>query len=604
MIYNEIIEKNPFKIKVNVYLILIGDFMTANIPKCLQVLKNRQMQKNEARYKQQNNGAAPSKKTSNQQQSQRSYDNENISNNQQKITNYDDVDKKQRKPLESLNNVNLQYRYNSQQNSIKEKQIPQEQLINIQQKRSFQNQPQYSPPNEEYNDNYYNNFSNDVSNSNIEDSPVQNYQQYQAQSPPQSKENVLKMRNKQISSPQEYYSKSDYSIQSRQNVQSFSNNLNEPQYIDNQDYKMLLEKNKSLEKQIEILQLNQKSFAEMNNHTAQLEDALNRISDLEQMLSAKEKKFQIATDAIAQFQSEINELTAKYKQQGKELLQAQKRIKDLELTNESLMSQVQYNKFYDDDTYNQPIESNRNKYLMNQDDYIDDDRFDSKRKLSRFPDDSLNDPKINSLNKRGRFDDDLYGDYQADKYNDFDQPVSKFSSSNNMDQIRNYDYNQNYQMDSQINRFNQQRFSIQENDYDNRSSFNKPTKINQDPILQGQNQSSSKMQSQNKETLYNKQSVVHPAMKDNLFFGDDQPEKKDNYDLIVQELRDDEIQHDFESFTREKEEKERILSKAPEKGISISKSRRMKEQLDNEIDDLSRKISILKREMKQRGLYC
>lgn len=588
--------------------------MTENIPKCLQVLKNRQMQKKEARLRQQNNNQA-SQNFSQQQKNSKNFDNENFNQYQQQTGNYDTIEKKQRKPLESLSNVNLQYR-NKQQNQPTEKnynqpkQIVQEQ--SIQQRRAYQNQAQYSPPNEDFNDNYYNNFSNDASNSNLDDSPIQN-SSYNPSSP-QTKNNQHQAYNPPPSSPPEYYNKprNSSSNQSRQQSQNYSNkqNLNEQQYFDTQEYKLLIERNKSLEKQIEILQLNQKSFSEMNNQSSQLEDALNRISDLEQMLSAKEKKFQIATDAIAQFQSEINELTAKYKQQGKELLQAQKKIKDLELTNEKLVNQIQdsqfYNKFYDDDAYGQALDSNplpnQNKYLSNQKEYIDEDRLETKRQFSRFPDENINGTtKMSLLNQRGRYDDDPYEDRQINRFNDYDQQNSKFNSTYN-ELNRNYDFNQSYQPESQMNRYGQQRSSI-DNDYDNRNSFNKPSRINQESALLSQNPSTKPL-SQNKETSFNKPSAVHPAMKDNLFFGDDQPEKKDNYDIIVQELRDDEIQHDFESFTREKEEKERILSKAPEKGISLSKSRRMKEQLEDEIDALSRKIGILKREMKQRGLYC
>lgn len=588
--------------------------MTENIPKCLQVLKNRQMQKKEARLRQQNNNQA-SQNFSQQQKNSKNFDNENFNQYQQQTGNYDTIEKKQRKPLESLSNVNLQYR-NKQQNQPTEKiynqpkQIVQEQ--SIQQRRAYQNQAQYSPPNEDFNDNYYNNFSNDASNSNLDDSPIQN-SSYNPSSP-QTKNNQLQAYNPPPSSPPEYYNKprNSSSNQSRQQSQNYSNkqNLNEQQYFDTQEYKLLIERNKSLEKQIEILQLNQKSFSEMNNQSSQLEDALNRISDLEQMLSAKEKKFQIATDAIAQFQSEINELTAKYKQQGKELLQAQKKIKDLELTNEKLVNQIQdsqfYNKFYDDDAYGQALDSNplpnQNKYLSNQKEHIDEDRLETKRQFSRFPDENINGTtKMSLLNQRGRYDDDPYEDRQVNRFNDYDQQNSKFNSTYN-ELNRNYDFNQSYQPESQMNRYGQPRSSI-DNDYDNRNSFNKPSRINQESALLSQNPSTKPL-SQNKETSFNKPSAVHPAMKDNLFFGDDQPEKKDNYDIIVQELRDDEIQHDFESFTREKEEKERILSKAPEKGISLSKSRRMKEQLEDEIDALSRKIGILKREMKQRGLYC
>ncbi|KAK8881905.1 hypothetical protein M9Y10_044543 [Tritrichomonas musculus] len=588
--------------------------MTENIPKCLQVLKNRQMQKKEARLRQQNNIQAPHN-FSQQQKNSKNFDNENFNQYQQQTGNYDTIEKKERKPLETLSNVNLQYR-NKQQNQSTEKiynqpkQIVQEQ--SIQQRRAYQNQAQYSPPNEDFDDNYYNNFSNDASNSNLDDSPIQN-SSYNPSSP-QTKNNQLQAYNPPPSSPPEYYNKprNSSSNQSRQQSQNYSNkqNLNEQQYFDAQEYKLLIERNKTLEKQIEILQLNQKSFSEMNNQSSQLEDALNRISDLEQMLSAKEKKFQIATDAIAQFQSEINELTAKYKQQGKELLQAQKKIKDLELTNEKLVNQIQdsqfYNKFYDDDAYGQALDSNplpnQNKYLSNQKEYIDEDRLEAKRQFSRFPDENINGTtKMSLLNQRGRYDDDPYEDRQINRFNDYDQQNSKFNSTYN-ELNRNYDFNQSYQPESQMNRYGQPRSSI-DNDYDNRNSFNKPSRINQESALLSQNPSTKPL-SQNKETSFNKPSAVHPAMKDNLFFGDDQPEKKDNYDIIVQELRDDEIQHDFESFTREKEEKERILSKAPEKGISLSKSRRMKEQLENEIDALSRKIGILKREMKQRGLYC
>ena len=97
---------------------------------------------------------------------------------------------------------------------------------------------------------------------------------------------------------------------------------------------------------------------------------------------------------------------------------------------------------------------------------------------------------------------------------------------------------------------------------------------------------------------------VPAAMRDNLRFGDDSPEPpRAVYDIPVSEMPDQELRSRLQALVAEREEKERQLSRAPPKGANLSHVRIQKEELDNEIVELGKRIAKLRLEMKQRGIF-
>ena len=101
-----------------------------------------------------------------------------------------------------------------------------------------------------------------------------------------------------------------------------------------------------------------------------------------------------------------------------------------------------------------------------------------------------------------------------------------------------------------------------------------------------------------------RQGQVPAAMRDNLRFGDDSPEPpRAVYDIPVSEMPDQELRSRLQALVAEREEKERQLSRAPPKGANISHVRIQKEELDNEIVELGKRIAKLRLEMKQRGIF-
>jgi hypothetical protein len=73
--------------------------------------------------------------------------------------------------------------------------------------------------------------------------------------------------------------------------------------------------------------------------------------------------------------------------------------------------------------------------------------------------------------------------------------------------------------------------------------------------------------------------------------------------IPAEDMSDVELKDRFESLSREKEEKERQLSRAPPKGSNLAHVRRQKEELDNEIVKIGSLLSKVKLEMKRRGIY-
>lgn len=508
----------------------------SNIPKCLQVLKSRQLQKNEPLRQ-----PGPLAKNQNikpniekQNDKQKNYVDENVYNQQddpyfvpekpQKISNNI---KKEVKISKSNPNVSIQkqYRYQEQQQFV-ESNYYDENCIDETHTEEF----------------IYNDMPSNIS---YREPNCEMRQDNMYKSVDQT--NLDQFQSSIRSAPQQYQQES--------------------QFIDPREYEQLVDRNKYLEKQIENLQMKLKSFSEMKGQEARLEEALNRIANLEELLSAKETKIQIATEAIADFQSEINELTIKYKKQGTELLEAQKRIKDLELNAEMRLDMNYSNQNKDDFSYEPyPSDYSRKKY----DDY---DSYNDGNFMGHYQDTNDNGRFTKFAPQMRSFDDD---------YNRDDQPSPQYINSNQDDMVAKM--NSRRQMLAKAAKF------------DNRTSYEQPFRLDHEPAPNVPNS--------NQTRAATAKSSVHPAMRDNLFFGRNSPVKKDRYAGIVPELRDEELRQDYETFKREKDEKERLLSKAPEKGVSISHARRMKEEYEADIEDLDRKLSIVKREMKQRGLYC
>lgn len=98
---------------------------------------------------------------------------------------------------------------------------------------------------------------------------------------------------------------------------------------------------------------------------------------------------------------------------------------------------------------------------------------------------------------------------------------------------------------------------------------------------------------------------VPSAMKDNLRFGDETlpHQQKPFYDVLVEEMSDQEMRDRLRELSTEREEKERLLNRVPPKGSNMSHVRRQKEELDDEIVEIGKKIGKLKLEMKKRGIY-
>jgi hypothetical protein len=95
---------------------------------------------------------------------------------------------------------------------------------------------------------------------------------------------------------------------------------------------------------------------------------------------------------------------------------------------------------------------------------------------------------------------------------------------------------------------------------------------------------------------------VHVAMRDNVKFGDDHPPRI-RLDIQVEDLSDTEIRSRLMQLTLEKEEKERKICKAAPRGANMVHVNRQKEEMEEEIAELSRQISKYRFEMKRRDIY-
>jgi hypothetical protein len=94
--------------------------------------------------------------------------------------------------------------------------------------------------------------------------------------------------------------------------------------------------------------------------------------------------------------------------------------------------------------------------------------------------------------------------------------------------------------------------------------------------------------------------AVPSAMKDNVYFGDD---GKAASEMTVGQMSDAELRARLQALTKEKEEKEWLLSRAPPKGANSAHVRRQKEQLDEDVAALDRVLSKIRLEMKRRQIY-
>jgi chromosome segregation ATPase len=97
--------------------------------------------------------------------------------------------------------------------------------------------------------------------------------------------------------------------------------------------------------------------------------------------------------------------------------------------------------------------------------------------------------------------------------------------------------------------------------------------------------------------------VTPPAMKDNLVFGDAQPSFRAARGLLTDQMSDTELRDKYQALTREKDEKERSLNRAAPKGAKIARVRVEKEELEQEVMQLSAQISKIKSEMNKRGIF-
>ena len=440
------------------------------------------------------------------------YDNENVNSNIQNFDGYNQQEKRSRKPLEPINNNNMNY-------------------MNQNQPYKQQSNNYHQMPNQEYmdNDNTDSMYNQQYVNNNDE----QDQYDMMNSLPKQNKSNNMKHQ------------------------QQYSSNRND--YIDPQEFMMLKERNAYLETQLQNKMEMKNAY---QNQTSQLDDAMKRISDLEMILANKEKMLQAATDAIAQFQTEINDLTTKYKSQGNELLMALSKNKELELEIEELKDQEQK---YFNERVNYQENYDNNAYTNQR--YYDNEDFSQPAPNNNYP---------SQYDDRGN---NRFQDRYDEKYN---------LNKNNTQYNNEYNYREQNTNNYSSYHENQPFSSTQNNLTNNNNKFNLSNYSN----------------STNQNIYGHKPPEIHPAMKDNLFFGDDQPERKDNYDIVARSMRDDDLQSEYKDLVREREEKERRLSRAPEQGVSSNRARLMKAQLEDEIEDLIRKINITKREMKQRGLYC
>ncbi|KAK8900422.1 hypothetical protein M9Y10_002749 [Tritrichomonas musculus] len=93
----------------------------------------------------------------------------------------------------------------------------------------------------------------------------------------------------------------------------------------------------------------------------------------------------------------------------------------------------------------------------------------------------------------------------------------------------------------------------------------------------------------------------HPAMRDNLRFGDDQPPPPLEFD--VETMSDDEIRTKLSEYQKIKGEIEWKLNRVPPKAANMSHVRAEREKMEEEVDQLHRKVSKLKYEMKKRHIF-
>lgn len=93
----------------------------------------------------------------------------------------------------------------------------------------------------------------------------------------------------------------------------------------------------------------------------------------------------------------------------------------------------------------------------------------------------------------------------------------------------------------------------------------------------------------------------HPAMRDNLRFEDDQPPPPLEFD--VETMSDDEIRTKLSEYQKIKGEIEWKLNRVPPKAANMSHVRAEREKMEEEVDQLHRKVSKLKYEMKKRHIF-
>ena len=103
--------------------------------------------------------------------------------------------------------------------------------------------------------------------------------------------------------------------------------------------------------------------------------------------------------------------------------------------------------------------------------------------------------------------------------------------------------------------------------------------------------------------IVNGKGNVHPAMKVNIPFGNNNEEPSKASDIDAKSMDNKLLREQYELYLKKKEGKEWLLSRAPPKGMNKSHVRQEKEKLADECDELSRIVSKLKLELKMRGIF-
>ncbi|OHT05132.1 hypothetical protein TRFO_27264 [Tritrichomonas foetus] len=315
----------------------------------------------------------------------------------------------------------------------------------------------------------------------------------------------------------------------------------------------------------------------------QLEKAQSRIIELEKIVNIKEKSIQAMTSEFQAASTTLKEQMDIMNNQSTQLEQANNQIIALKIEidrckrNQSTY-QVRPSGFPDDlpktqlndDLYGHNSDKNSLSGGNNNFGAINDNlRYDKFNNNNDFNNLNNNNNKLNDHNDYNTYGDNrnnkftdyndynTYGDNKNDKFNDY----TDFNNNNfNNPNIYNTYNNDNYNNFNTNGGFNDQRLPPQRFDNGN-----------------------------------------HPAMKDTLFFGDDKPSAP--VDIPVKTMSDDDIRSMLKDLSQQKADLEWKLNRAAPKVGNMSHVRAERERMEEEVDELHKKISKLKYEMKIRHIF-